>query len=177
VWLLWQDRLSPTRARLWGGIILGTSLLALPATLMHPGIWADWLASLPAYRERILQMAAWQGPSIILFGLAAYLWLRSRQSGWQWWLAAGAFPQTSFYSMVALTPTLRPRPNYWMLAGLGLSNLMLGPMRFELADGRVVILLPWLLAGHLLATWMIARSAGAPAAPATVARRLAPAEE
>lgn len=160
IWLLWGDRASPLRGRLWGGLALGTLLLALPPTLLRPGIWADWLVSLPAYRERILQLAAWQGASIVLFALAAYLWHRSRHGGWQWWLAAGAFPQTSFYSMAALVPVLRPRPNYWMLAGLALAGLLPGPMRVELADGRVLILLPWILCGQLLAAWMIANSAG-----------------
>ncbi|MBK9712515.1 MAG: DUF2029 domain-containing protein [Kouleothrix sp.] len=161
-WLLWQDRASPLRWRLWGGIALGTALLALPPTLLRPGIWAEWLASLPAYRERILQMGAWQGPSVALFALAAYLWYRGRHGGWQWWLAAGAFPQTSFYAMVALMPVLRPRRSNWTLAGLGLAGVLQGPMS--------PLALPWILAGHLLAAWMIAggprRHPAAAAAPA-----------
>jgi hypothetical protein len=156
IWLLWRDRQSADRWRVWAGLALGTVALALPPTLIRPEIWSEWLASLPAYRERILQMAAWQGPSVVLFGLAAYLWYRSRQGGWQWWLAAGAFPQTSFYSMVALVPVLRPRPNYWMLGGLALSGALQGPMSLEMADGRVLLLLPWILCGHLIAAWMIA---------------------
>lgn len=163
LWLLWQDRRAPERGRLWGGLALGTVLLALPPTIVNPGIWADWLASLPAYRGRILQMGAWQGPSAILFALAAYLWYRRGQGGWQWWLAAGAFPQTSFYSMVALVPALRPRPNYWMLGGLALAGVLQGPMSLELADGRMLLLLPWILCGHLLAAWMLAKSADVPA--------------
>src|SRR6266545_4838819 len=127
LWLLWQDRAAPERWRLWGGIALGTALLALPPTLLNPGIWGDWLASLATYRARILQMGAWQGPSVVLFALAAYLWHRSQYGGWQWWLAAGAFPQTSFYAMVALLPMLRPRPVYWTLAGLGLAAVLEGP--------------------------------------------------
>ena len=157
LWLLWHDRQSPLRARLWGGLLLGTLLLALPPTLRNPGIWADWLTSLPAYRARILQLAAWQGPSILLFALAAYLWWRSKVGGWQWWLAAGAFPQTSFYSMVALLPTLRPRPNGWTLGGLALAGVLQGPMQLDLADGRSFVFLPWILCGHLLAAWLLAR--------------------
>jgi hypothetical protein len=157
--LLWGDRQALARRRLWGGLVAGTLLLALPPTLVNPGIWHDWLASLPAYRERILQMGAWQGFSIVLFALAAYLWFRSRFGGWQWWLAAGAFPQTSFYGLVALVPMLRPRLNYWMLSGLALAGVLQGPMSIELSDGRVLLLLPWILCGHLVAAWMIAMSA------------------
>jgi hypothetical protein len=156
IWLLWRDRQSLDRWRMWAGLAAGTVLLALPPTLIRPSIWSDWLGSLPAYRERILQMAAWQGPSVVVFALAAFLWYRSRQGGWQWWLAAGAFPQTSFYSMVALIPVLRPRPNYWMLAGLALAGVLQGPMSLELTGGRVLLLLPWILCGHLIAAWMIA---------------------
>jgi hypothetical protein len=156
LWILWADRNSPQRARLWGGIALGTLLLALPPTIMNPGIWSDWLASLTAYRARILQMGAWQGPSVVLFALAAWLWYRSRRGGWQWWLAAGAFPQTSFYGMVALMPALRPRPNNWTLAGLALAGVLQGPMQLDLADGTSLVFLPWILCGHLLAAWMIA---------------------
>ena len=140
--------------------MLGTLLLALPPTLLSPGIWSDWLASLPAYRTRILQMAAWQGASVVLFVLAAYLWYRSRRGGWQWWLAAGAFPQTSYYCIVALMPALHPvlhRPkSRWSLAGLGLAGMLLGPVAFQRPDGSLVLLLPWILCGHLLAAWMIA---------------------
>lgn len=172
LWLLWHDRQSPQRWHLLGGIALGTLLLALPPTLANPGIWADWLAALPAYRARILQMGAWQGPSVVLFGLAAWLWYRSRRGGWQWWLAAGAFPQTSFYSMVALMPVLRPRPNNWSLAGLALAGVLQGPMQLDLANGTSLVLLPWILCGHLLAAWMLAGGPQpapipAPAVPAT----------
>ena len=117
LWQLWQDRASPLRGRLWGGIVLGTLLLALPPTLMNPAIWNDWLISLTSYRGRILQMGAWQGPSVALFALAAYLWHRSRRGGWQWWLAAGAFPQTSYYCMVALMPALHPPQSRWSRPG------------------------------------------------------------
>lgn len=169
LWLLWADRQSPQRMQLWGGIVLGTLLLALPPTLVNPSIWGQWLASLPAYRARILQMGAWQGPSILLFALAALLWYRSRRGGWQWWLSAGAFPQTSFYSMVALMPTLRPRADNWTLAGLALAGVLQGPMQLDLANGTSLVLLPWILCGHLLAAWMIAggpRREPAPAAGA-----------
>ena len=164
LWLLWQDRRSPLRWRLWGGILLGTALLALPPTLLRPTIWSEWLASLPAYRARILQMGAWQGPSVALFALAAYLWYRGRYGGWQWWLAASAFPQTSFYCMVALMPALRPRLGNWALAGLALAGVVQGPMS--------PLVLPWILAIHLLAAWMIAGGPrGRPArAPAPAAR-------
>src|SRR6185295_18048563 len=148
LWLLWQDRASPLRWRLWGGIVLGTLLLALPPTLLSPDIWGDWLASLGSYRARILQMAAWQGPSVVLLALAAYLWYRNRKGGWQWWLAAGLFPQTSFYAIVALLPALRPRQNNWTLAGLGLAGVLQGPVN--------ELVLPWILAGHMLAAWMVA---------------------
>ena len=155
-WLLWTDRAAPLRWRLWAGLALGTLGLALPATLVNPNIWSDWLTSLTAYRERILQMAAWQGPSVVLFALAAYLWQRSRRGGWQWWLAEAAFPQVSFYGLVALVPALKPRLDYWMLAGLALAGVLQGPMALRLADGRTLYLLPWILCGHLLAAWMIA---------------------
>lgn len=166
LWLLWQDRRSPLRWRLWGGILLGTALLALPPTLLRPQIWAEWLASLPAYRERILQMGAWQGPSVVLFALAAYLWHRGRRGGWQWWLAAGLFPQTSFYCVVALMPMLRPRRDYWLLAGLALAGVAQGPMS--------ALVLPWILSIHLLAAWMVA---GGPRgrAPEALPRRHSPA--
>jgi hypothetical protein len=148
LWLLWQDRAAPSRWRLWGGIVGGTALLALPPTLLHPGIWSEWLAALPAYRWRLTQMAAWQGPAVVLFALAAYLWHRSGRGGWQWWLAAGAFPQTSFYALVALIPVLRPRPGNWSFAGMALAAVLIGPVR--------PLTLPWILSGHLLAAWMIA---------------------
>jgi hypothetical protein len=174
LWLLWQDRAAPGRWRLWGGIVLGTALLALPPTLLNPSIWSDWLISLTSYRGRILQMAAWQGPSVVVFALAAYLWHRGGWGGWQWWLAAGAFPQTSFYCMVALLPVLHPRLNGWTIGGLALAGVLQGPMSLELQHGRVLLFLPWILAGHLLAAWMLAEgSAREPARPLplTVSRR------
>lgn len=148
LWLLWQDRLSPGRGRLWGGIALGTLLLALPPTLREPQIWLAWIESLGTYRGRHLQLAAWQWPGIILFAPAAYLWYRSGRGNWHWWLTAAAFPHTSFYGMVALLPTLRPRQSNWTLAGLGIAGVLQGPM--------TPISLPLILAGHLLAGWMLA---------------------
>lgn len=148
LWLLWQDRASPLRLRLWGGILLGGLALALPPTLGDPAIWLDWLEGLRAYRERILQMAAWQGPSVILLAVAAYLWHRARYGQWHWWGAATMFPQASFYGMVALLPALRPRLGPWLLGGLGLAAVLQGPMS--------PAVLPWILAGHALAGWMVA---------------------
>jgi hypothetical protein len=62
--------------------------------------------------------------------------------------------------MVALMPALHPplhRPqSRWSLAGLGLSAILLGPVAFERPDGTLVLLLPWILCGHLIAAWMIA---------------------
>lgn len=169
LWLLWQDRSSPLRWRMWGGILAGTALLALPATLVRPEIWGEWLASLPAYRARILQMGAWQGPSVILFALAAYLWYRGRYGGWQWWLAAGAFPQTSFYALVALMPALRIRRSNRMLAGLAVAGVLQGPVN--------PLTLPWILSGQLLAGWMLAGGArdraARPATPAIAAEKRA----
>jgi hypothetical protein len=147
LWLLWRDRAAPERWRTLGGLALGTLLLALPPTLRNPSIWTDWLSSLGSYRGRILQMAAWQGPSAILLALAAYLWHRSGRGGWQWWLAAGMFPQTSFYAIVALLPALLPKRNNWTLAGLGLAGVLQGPV--------TPLTLPWILAGHMLAAWMV----------------------
>ncbi|WP_029215277.1 glycosyltransferase 87 family protein [Kallotenue papyrolyticum] len=147
-WLLWRDRRAPTRATLWGGLLLGTLLLALPPTLRDPGIWQEWLAALGSYRDRILQMAAWQNWGIVLFVPAAYLWYRSRRGGWPWWLTAALMPHTSFYSMVALLPMLRPRQDGWTLAGLALAGVLQGPMS--------PLTLPLILSGHLLAAWMLA---------------------
>jgi hypothetical protein len=93
-------------------------------------------------------MAAWQGPSIALLGLAAYLWHRSGHAGWQWWLVAGVFPHTSFYSIVAALPVLHVRQSNWTLGGIALAGLLMGPVN--------ALTLPWILAGHMLAVWMIA---------------------
>jgi hypothetical protein len=157
LWLLWQDRASPLRWQLLGGIAIGTLLLALPATLRDPQIWSEWLASLATYRGRVLQMAAWQWPGTVVLVLAGYLWWRSRIGGWQWWLTAAIFPHTSFYDTVVLLPVLRPRQNGWTLAGLALAGILQGPMN--------ATTLPLILAGQLLAGWMIAR----PAVPRPVA--------
>jgi hypothetical protein len=148
VWLLWQDRNSPVRWRLWGGIAFGTVLLALPATLLHPGIWSDWIASLRDNRQVDLKLAAWQLPGLVILVPAAYLWHRSRLDGWQWWLTAILFRQSSFYAIAPVLPVLRPRRSYWTLAGLGCAAIMQGPM--------TTISLPLILAGHMLAAWMIA---------------------
>ena len=148
LWLLWQERASPMRWRLWGGIVLGTLLLALPPTLLDPDIWLQWLAALVSYRGRILQMAPWQGLGIIILAVAAFLWYRSRIGGWHWWLAAALFPQVSYYAVVTLLPVLRPQRNYWTLAGLGLAGILQGPV--------TPVTLPIILAGHILAGWMIA---------------------
>lgn len=147
LWLLWQDRSAPWRWTTLGGLIVGSLLLALPATLLNPLIWQEWLLSLGSYRGRILQMGAWQGWSALLLGLAALLWYRSGRGGWQWWLAAAAFPQTSFYPIVALLPALTPRINNWTLGGLALAGLLQGPVN--------TLTLPWILSGHMLAGWMI----------------------
>lgn len=148
LWLLWQDRTSPLRWQLWSGIVFGTLALAIPPTLLNPNIWFEWFESLGSYRDRILQMAAWQGPSVLLLALAAYLWHRSRRGGWHWWLAAGIFPQTSFYAIVALLPAMHPRRSSWTLAGLGLAGILQGPAN--------ALTLPWILAGHMVAAWMLA---------------------
>lgn len=147
LWLLWQDRQTADRWRMWGGIAAGTVLLALPPTLVNPGIWLDWINSLGTYRARILQMGAWQGPSVVVLVLAAYLWHRSGRGGWQWWLAAGLFPHTSYYSIVALVPALQPRQTYWSIGGIALAGLCIGPVNEWT--------LPWILAGHMLAAWLI----------------------
>jgi hypothetical protein len=158
LWLLWLDRASPTRYRLWAGIALGTLLLALPPTLRDPGIWGDWLASLPAYRERILQMAAWQGPSVALLALATYLWHRSGNGEWHWWATATLFPQTSYYALVALIPAMRLRLGPRVVAGLALAALL------QLPPSEII--LPWLLAAHALLAWLIAGGPGPAPTPA-----------
>lgn len=157
--VLFRDRRAPLRFRLWAGIALGTALLALPPTLRHPGIWLEWLGSFTSYRSRLLQLAPWQGASAVLVFLVFVLWYRTRRVGLDWLLAAAAFPQTSFYSTVVLLPALRPNRSYWSLAGLSLAALLQGPMSYGT--------LTWLLAGHLLAAWMITggpRAAGSAAA-------------
>lgn len=148
LWLLWQDRGTPSRLRLAGGIVVGTAALALPATLWHPGIWLEWLTSLQMYRGRILQMAPWQGWGSILLVMAAILWWRSRAGGWQWWLAAGLFPAVSTYAIVTLLPVLRPRANLRTIGGLGLAGILQGPM--------TPLTLPLILAGQLVAAGCLA---------------------
>ena len=147
LWLLWHDRHAQGRWRLWSGIVVGTLVLALPPTIMKPGIWIDWLVSLGTYRDRVLQVGAWQGASVVVLLLAAYVWHHSGRGGWQWWVAAGLFPHVSYYSIVALLPVLQPRQHYWTLGGLALAGLCVGPV--------TEVTLSWLLAVHMLAAWMI----------------------
>lgn len=147
LWLLWQDRRAPTLWPMLGGMVGGTLVLAIPPTLRDPGIWNDWIVSLGSYRGRILQMASWQGAGVVVVALAGGLWWRSKAGGWQWWLSAALFPHTSFYSIVAALPALRPTHNYWTLGGLALAGVLLGPM--------TPVSLPLILAGHMLALWMI----------------------
>jgi hypothetical protein len=152
LWLLWQDRALPQRYLFWSGIAAGTAALALPPTLMNPGIWLDWLHSLSDYRARTMTMAPWQGFGILVLLAAFLLWYhrnRGNQSaaGWQWWLSAALFPQTALYSTVVLVPLLHPRRNYWTIAGLALSSILIGP--------ATDITLPIILSGHILAAWFI----------------------
>jgi len=167
LWLLWRDRQAQGRWRLWAGIIVGTLVLALPPTLMQPDIWIDWISSLSAYRGRILQVGAWQGASVVVLLVAAYLWHRSGRSGWQWWLTAGLFPHTSYYSIVALLPALQPRQHYWTLGGLALAGLCVGPV--------TELTLSWFLAIHMLAAWMI--NGGPTQQPASVPTPVTPLEQ
>ncbi|MRR06870.1 MAG: DUF2029 domain-containing protein [Deltaproteobacteria bacterium] len=152
VWLLWQDRAVPHRHLFWLGIVVGTSALALPPTLMNPGIWVDWIHSLSDYRTRTMQMVPWQGFGIPILIAACLLWFHrnrgnQKAGGWQWWLSAALFPQTALYSTVVLLPLLRPKLNYWTIAGLALSSLLIGP--------ATDITLPIILSGHILAAWFI----------------------
>lgn len=163
LWLLWQDRHAAGRWRFGAGIIIGIVLLALPPTLANPHIWVDWVVSLRAYRGRILQVGAWQGASVVVLLVAAYLWHRSGRGGWQWWLSAAVFAHTSYYSLVVLLPALRPRQNYWTLGGLALAGLCVGPV--------TELTLSWLLAIHILAAWMIN---GGPAPEKVAVPRLRP---
>lgn len=152
LWLLWQDRAVPHRHLFWLGIAAGTAALALPPTLMNPGIWFDWLHSLSDYRTRTMMMAPWQGFGSLILIAAFLLWYyRNRENhgaaGWQWWLSAALFPQTALYSIVVLLPLLRPTRNYWTIAGLALSSVLIGP--------ATDITLPIILSGHILAAWFI----------------------
>ncbi len=151
-WLLWKDRQAPNRFQFWTGIVSGTILLALPPTLSNPGIWIDWIQSLTDYRARTMQMFPWQGFGLPILILAFILWYhRNRdqqaKAGWQWWLSAAIFPQTALYSSVVLLPLLRPKRNYWTLAGLGMASLLIGP--------ATDITLPIILSGHIVAAWFI----------------------
>jgi len=152
IWLLWKDRGAHPRQGLWLGILLGTGLLALPPTIMTPTIWGDWLHSLWDYRLRLQHTAPWQGIGAPILLAAAWLWFRRHQgrqnrAGWQWWLTAAIFPQTGVYSSVALLPILDPQQNYWTIAGIVLSGLLVGP--------ATMVSLPILLSGQILAAWLI----------------------
>lgn len=147
LWLLWRERNSALRWRLWAGLILGVILFALPPTLKDPKIWLEWVENFHLYRIRVLQMAPWQGWGLPILALAAFLWYKSRRGGWQWWLTAALMPATSPYALVALLPALRPRQSYWTLAGLALAAVLQGPV--------TEVTLPIILAGQLLAAWMI----------------------
>jgi hypothetical protein len=156
-WILWRDRVQVHRHHLWLGIAAGTAALALPPMMMDPGIWLDWFHSLSAYRSRVLQVAPWQGFGAPILLLALGLWYhrhrRQRSDpGWQWLLSAAVFPQTSLYASVILMPVLRPQMNYWTIAGLGLSALLVGPAS--------QITLPIILSGHILAAWFITGGPG-----------------
>jgi hypothetical protein len=152
LWLLWQDRNSIYKYRLWLGIVLGTAFLALPPSLLTPEVWGEWFISLQDYRLRIQHTSPWEGIGVLILLLAAYLWFRKFQSnqklaGWQWWLTAALFPQTGVYSSVVLLPLLRPQQTYWSIAGIVLAGLLIGP--------ATPITLPILLSGQILATWLI----------------------
>lgn len=152
LWILWKDRSLPHRHLLWSGMAVGSIALALPPTLMNPGIWLDWLHSLGDYRARTLQLAPWQGLGIPILLAAFLLWYyrnrdNRKEAGWQWWLSAALFPQNALYSSVVLLPLLRPELSYWTIGGLALSSVLIGP--------ATDTFLPIILAGHILAAWMI----------------------
>jgi hypothetical protein len=152
VWLLWNDRNAPERILFLSGIITGTIALAVPPTLLDPGIWTHWLHSLGDYRARTMQMAPWQGFGALVLLVAALLWYHRHRgnqagAGWQWWLSAALFPQTALYSSVSLIPLLRPQRSYWTLSGLAVSSLLVGP--------ATEITLPIILSGHILSAWFI----------------------
>lgn len=152
LWILWHERSHPHRHLLWSGVIAGSAALALPPTLMNPGIWLDWLHALGDYRARTLQMAPWQGFGLPILLAAFLLWYHRNRgnqnaAGWQWWFSAAVMPQNALYSSVALIPLLRPKLNYWTIAGLALSSVLIGP--------ATEITLPVILSGHILAAWFI----------------------
>ena len=99
--------------------------------------------------------APWQGFGLLVLLPAAWLWWRyppekcdnAPGSVWPWWLTAALFPQGSIYPAVAILPVLRPRGNYWTIAGLALSSILISPV--------TGFTLPLFLSGHLLAGWMI----------------------
>lgn len=152
LWLLWQDRHLPHRHLFLAGILVGTVTLALPPTLINPGIWMSWLSSLSTRNNLLLLKAPWQGFGSLILLAATILWFRKNRgnqttAGWQWWFSAALFPQSSLYSSVVLLPLLNPQKNYWTLGGLALSSLLIGP--------ATEITLPIILSGHILAAWFI----------------------
>ena len=170
VWLLWHTRHDERRFALWGGIVTGTVLLALPPTLRDPGIWQDWIKSLTDYRVRTMQSFPWQGWGAPILLLSAWLWHRQARQApvssqsektnpldniWPWWLTMALFPQGSLYPAVMLLPIMRPAINYWSILGLLLSGMLIGP--------ATDLVLPIILSGHILAAWMI--NGGPRAAP------------
>ena len=169
--LLWDERRAPQRWALWAGLLGGTLLLALPPTLRHPAIWSEWLIGMRAYSTRQLVSAAWQGPSLVAYAAATVVWWQSTRNrvlphgNWRWWITATAFPQTTFYSMVALLPVMDVRRNRWHLAGLLLSALM--QVQTPLTP------LPWILALQALAGWLVA---GGPLSQ-TASHEIAPPED
>lgn len=159
IWLLWKDRREPHRCAFWSGIIAGTVALAVPPTLADPAIWGAWLNSLNDYRARVLLMAPWQGFGALVLIAAAVLWYgryrgRQEDAGWQWWLSAALFPQGALYSSVVLMPLLRPRADYWTIAGLAVSSILIGP--------ATEVTLPIILSGHIFAAWLICGGTAGP---------------
>jgi hypothetical protein len=159
--LLWESRRGAASKYLWAGLLLGTALLALPPTLKNPAIWSEWITALQSFRGHVVHQAAWQGPSVVLFLFAAWLWHRSGRGGWRWWITACAFPQSTFYAFAALLPAMpaplkntdsgadeRSKYFRWHAGGLLLAAVLSVPL-----PG---VPLPWLLAAHAVAAWAVA---------------------
>jgi hypothetical protein len=154
LWLLWQDRVALKRYQLWLGILLGSLALALPPTLINPGIWLDWLQGLADYRSRLGHFAPWQGFGAPILLLATWLWFRryrgrQAEAGWQWWFSVATFPQTGIYAVVSLLPLNLPALSYWAIGGFALAGLLIGP--------ATPASLPILLSGQMLAVWLITK--------------------
>jgi hypothetical protein len=169
IWLLWHTRHDDTRYKLWGGIVIGTILLALPPTLNDPGIWKAWVASMGDYKSRAQFAAPWQGPGFFVVALSAWLWFKQSKAQetneapadrvesdpqkralgniWPWWLTMTLFPYAGLYPAVTLIPIMRPQRNYWSIGGFFLSSCLIGPVNS--------FTLPYILSGHVLAAWMI----------------------